>query len=572
MNAVRTTARIAALSALVAATAQGSEKARPTDVDSADAARSQMTAEIRPVHGSVGCDGIASTIPVTQASARCRSIPSAPVYPPLPLSGSGYFFAGGEIVSSPKPINLVGNENQGIVFGTSAGQIYVLDGNGAVVPGWPVASGSSVGYSSAAIADLNNDDAEDIVVHSNNALEAYDQNGAALPGWPQYLDSGISGNSLIGSPTIADIDDDDDLEILVGHFKKMYAFHHDGTLVSGWPLSQVHNFGPLYATPAVGDLDGDGDAEICFKIYGGNGDPADVHLFHHDGTKVDGWPKLDMDRSHLSSPVFADIDNDLALDIVVSLHVYTGGNYVKLYAWKMDGSDVSGFPVLGSWNTSPESNAVGDVDEDGLLEIFVSTSNATSPYYAIHAWNNDGTVLSGSWPRSAPMCLYNGSPILADIDGGHNEVMIGVGGCYVSDTGVMNVWADDGSMVPSWPRSISGKMRSSALVMDSDGDSTPEIYVGSADGWIHRFLPDEAKSIGVPQWNQIFHDPQNTNCYLPLIPPCPADVTGDNVVDVLDLLAVLAAWGEADVPEDINGDGTVDVLDLLEVLSSWGPC
>ncbi len=55
---------------------------------------------------------------------------------------------------------------------------------------------------------------------------------------------------------------------------------------------------------------------------------------------------------------------------------------------------------------------------------------------------------------------------------------------------------------------------------------------------------------------------------------CPADVTGDGTVDVLDLLAVLAAWGpcEPDCPEDINGDGVVDVLDMLEVLAAWGPC
>jgi len=52
---------------------------------------------------------------------------------------------------------------------------------------------------------------------------------------------------------------------------------------------------------------------------------------------------------------------------------------------------------------------------------------------------------------------------------------------------------------------------------------------------------------------------------------CPADITGDGVVDVLDLLEVLAQWGTAG-PADITGDGIVDVLDLLEVLAAWGPC
>ncbi len=55
---------------------------------------------------------------------------------------------------------------------------------------------------------------------------------------------------------------------------------------------------------------------------------------------------------------------------------------------------------------------------------------------------------------------------------------------------------------------------------------------------------------------------------------CPADVDGDEDVDVLDLLLVLSAWGEvgSDIPEDINFDSVVDVLDLIEVLRNWGPC
>ena len=52
---------------------------------------------------------------------------------------------------------------------------------------------------------------------------------------------------------------------------------------------------------------------------------------------------------------------------------------------------------------------------------------------------------------------------------------------------------------------------------------------------------------------------------------CPADVTGDGVVDVLDLLEVLGQWGGSG-SADITGDGIVDVLDLLEVLGAWGAC
>ena len=68
----------------------------------------------------------------------------------------------------------------------------------------------------------------------------------------------------------------------------------------------------------------------------------------------------------------------------------------------------------------------------------------------------------------------------------------------------------------------------------------------------------------------------NTTCFdnLDIFQPggCPEDINGDGVVDVLDLLQLLADWGMAGGPSDVNGDGVVDVLDLLMVLAAWGPC
>lgn len=53
------------------------------------------------------------------------------------------------------------------------------------------------------------------------------------------------------------------------------------------------------------------------------------------------------------------------------------------------------------------------------------------------------------------------------------------------------------------------------------------------------------------------------------------DVTGDDAVDVLDVVAVLDRLGStcsdpATCPEDVNGDGTVDRADLDRVRSMWG--
>ncbi|MCZ6445696.1 MAG: FG-GAP-like repeat-containing protein [Planctomycetota bacterium] len=55
--------------------------------------------------------------------------------------------------------------------------------------------------------------------------------------------------------------------------------------------------------------------------------------------------------------------------------------------------------------------------------------------------------------------------------------------------------------------------------------------------------------------------------------PCPADLDGDGVVGILDLLSLLAAWGtDPGGPPDLDGDGTVGILDLLALVANWGPC
>ncbi|HRQ75339.1 MAG TPA: hypothetical protein PK098_05405 [Phycisphaerales bacterium] len=53
----------------------------------------------------------------------------------------------------------------------------------------------------------------------------------------------------------------------------------------------------------------------------------------------------------------------------------------------------------------------------------------------------------------------------------------------------------------------------------------------------------------------------------------PADLNGDGSIDVLDLLALLSAWGPctaACCAADLNNDAVVDVLDLLILLANWG--
>lgn len=83
------------------------------------------------------------------------------------------------------------------------------------------------------------------------------------------------------------------------------------------------------------------------------------------------------------------------------------------------------------------------------------------------------------------------------------------------------------------------------------------------------FDPGSDPFIGWP----VFHD----GVYVPLMqmpvdPPCPGDISGDGVVDLLDLSLLLSQFGQTGngLTADLNGDGAVDLTDLSIMLSNYG--
>ena len=66
-----------------------------------------------------------------------------------------------------------------------------------------------------------------------------------------------------------------------------------------------------------------------------------------------------------------------------------------------------------------------------------------------------------------------------------------------------------------------------------------------------------------------------TNSSSVLTVPCPEDVNGDGVINVLDLIDLLLCFGMTDAPpcdmgQDVNCGGNVNVLDLIELLLVFG--
>jgi hypothetical protein len=69
--------------------------------------------------------------------------------------------------------------------------------------------------------------------------------------------------------------------------------------------------------------------------------------------------------------------------------------------------------------------------------------------------------------------------------------------------------------------------------------------------------------------------PRDRGCVWDMVPGSGGADIGDGVVDVLDLLTVLAAWGSTGSgfgSADVDCSGVVDIGDLLDVLAAWGAC
>ena len=70
------------------------------------------------------------------------------------------------------------------------------------------------------------------------------------------------------SPAIGDIDGDGDMEIVVGcNSGKIYAFDVNGAILPGWP---IQTDAEIYCTPTLVDFDGDGDVEVIVSGMDGN--------------------------------------------------------------------------------------------------------------------------------------------------------------------------------------------------------------------------------------------------------------------------------------------------------------
>ncbi|MEO0070030.1 MAG: VCBS repeat-containing protein, partial [candidate division WOR-3 bacterium] len=365
-----------------------------------------------------------------------------------------------------------------IIMPSTAGQLHVWRYDGTYYTGWPKTF-AGMGQYAAAVADIDRDGNYEVAIctrgmSSGGAVYVYKEDGTLKSGWPF---TGLVNGNFSDSPTLADVDGDDTLEIIVGERDwpggHLHVLRHNGTQQPGaWPCSLDHV--PALGA-AVGDINLDGQKEIVYASYNS------LYVFKPNGTILPGWPVTNPQGGAFSyqSPALADVDGDDTLEIIIALHREGQGTYV----FRHDGTILSGWPYSFSrWTYCPPT--VADLYQDNDLKIICGLSGIVGGAAAVlYGFDDDGSVLNG-FPIIQPNGdAAEGNITVADIDGDGDMEIIFTSNLMSSDTlGYLFAVHHDGSPVSGWPlRPYGWTYLNGATVADVDGDDTLDIVVVSYD-------------------------------------------------------------------------------------------
>jgi MYXO-CTERM domain-containing protein len=514
-------------------------------------------------------------------------------------------FMGTSMEGSPNLVDLDGDGVAEIVVGDTAGWVHALRSDGSELSGWPVSGtllaevdpddpanhlgapayavisperyGSFVG--GVAVGDVDGDGVPEVVAADlRGVVHVWSADGQLLPGFPvrqatvapaDQTESNVVDEGFLSSPALGDLDGDGDLEIVLGGMdQNVYAWQHDGSLAAGWPVTPIYpgfeDVGSrIISSPALADLDQDGRVDVAIGTnetlngtYGATYAISGLGLDDPRGAILPGWP-VELFGAYTQalpyvgegvpgSPAIADMDGDGDLEVAthtiagnVRAYHHDGSLYREHYGSFSDfgeGSDVWDATIFPFINSS----SFGDLDGDGAPDLVTGgigagialSFNYDGEYWrydhGVLAWSGaDGTMIEG-FPRTIEDMQFFMNPAVADIDGdGAMEVISGSAGH------VVHAWDATGAQPDGWPKLTGHWILGSPAVGDIDGDGLLEVVATTREGWIFAW-DTPSRADGPVGWQGWGHDPANTANHEAALPgfnvPLPED-EGDDALE-----------------------------------------
>ena len=320
-------------------------------------------------------------------------------------------------------------------------------------------------------------------------------------------------------------------------------------VADGWPITIPDSLGEVWGTaPNVADINGNGHQEIFLTtgtkdnpgnkgaVLGFNSLGEELYDIDYNPTTTSGFANLGISMN--CTPAIGDIDNDGTIEIVVATRGNTSGINHKLFVFKNRDTDHDGAPDL-AWETSLDTSnfngvVLADLDNNGTLEIIAPNQGRWEDSTHVQVFDCFGHLIHDI---RIPYTFNIDSkavtmPIVADLDNdGHKEIVFGLEGGVYS-------WSCNTQMLSTlitYNQNYGERTDCPVIATDIDGDGDLEILymaIRSGKGYIRAIHLDGTSVNG---WNGDTHFVSLSNTSMNWAwPPyyCVADINNDGNVEV----------------------------------------
>ena len=326
------------------------------------------------------------------------------------------------------------------------------------MPGFPLSFSSNTTYKpmrGLALADLNNDGADEIILCHNEEINVIDGQGNVL--WTQPLMGGMAQYPA----AVGDINKDGILEIVsltaYGNARGgINVFDASGNVL----MATVTNNNPLICAPVLADLNNDSNLEIIFCGRGkaSASISAGIHAWNLQGEEIEGFP-FELPSTPAFTPTLADIDGDGFLEMFVS-------TTTALYCVSHTGEEMYRVDSEEAYKYSYQSPLVVDFEGDGNWSIVGACHGDNPNHYVRDA--HTGEYRTG-WPKPVSYWTYSAPTVVKN--GNEYAIFMGVSG----EGNVFYQYDMNGNVASGFPLNLTSGIEGFISVADIDGDGANEI-------------------------------------------------------------------------------------------------